>query len=109
MIAPHSDLSIRTRLSLLGVSRTRFAQGAEATAALFAVAFLVTIGGIAAAHANAALARRAVDHHVRDGDGHLLGEPAALLIAAVRLEMLVHAVDALDDDLVLPGNHAQHG
>src|SRR5262249_45760053 len=39
--------------------------------------------------------------------GHLFGEDAALGIAAVRLDGLLHLVDAFDDDLAVLGQHAQ--
>ena len=49
-----------------------------------------------------------IQQHVGGGDRHLLREPAALRVAAVRLQVLVDAVDAFDDDLVLVGQDAQH-
>ena len=48
-----------------------------------------------------------ISEHVGDVDRHLLGEPAALRVAPVRLHVLVDPVDAFDDDLALVGQDAQ--
>src|SRR5579885_135208 len=95
-------------MSLPGVARPRLAQLAEAGAALLAVALLGAVVAVALADADAALARRAEEQHVGDADRHLLGEPAALGVAAVGLEVLVHPVDALDQHAVLVGENAEH-
>src|SRR6516225_7827622 len=105
MIAPSHDSSFRARSALLGVGRARLAQRAQATAALLAKALLVAVVAVTAAHAHAALAGGAVNHHVGDADRHLLRETAALLVVAVGLQVLVHPVDTLDDDLARLGDH----
>src|SRR5262245_36981204 len=93
---------------LLGVSLAGFAQHAQAGAARLAETFLVAIVAIALADADAVPAGRTVQQHVGDADRHLLGEPAALGVAAARLQVLVDPVDALDHDLVLARQNAQH-
>src|SRR5262249_52276243 len=80
---------------LLGVGFPRLAEVAQATAALLAVALLAAVGGVALAHADAVAAGVAEQQGVGRRDRHLLGEPAALRVAAVGLDVLVHAVDAL--------------
>src|SRR5262249_24578776 len=93
---------------LLGVGRPRLAERAEAGAALLAEALLAAIVGVAFADPDAALARGAEQQHVAGADRHFLRQPPALGVAAVRLQVLVDAVDALDHDAPLVGEDAQH-
>ncbi len=72
-----------------------------------AVALLLAAVGEAVADAHAPVAGRAVQQDVGDGDRHLLGEPAALGVLLAGLQVLVDAVDPLDDDLVLLGQDPQ--
>src|SRR5205823_13706090 len=60
------------------------------------------------ADAHAAPASAAIQQDVGDGDRHFLGESASLRIAAVRLHVPVHAVDALHQDFVLFGQNPEH-
>src|SRR5205814_7309606 len=83
--------------SLLGIRVAGLAEHAQASAALLAIAFLGAVGCVALADANAALATRAIQEHVRHGDRHLLRQPAALSIAAIGLEVPIDAIDAFDD------------
>ena len=57
---------------------------------------------------DAATAMGAIKLNVGEVDRHLARQPTALGIAAVGLEVLVHLVDALDDDLAGDPVHAQH-
>src|SRR5437660_7028526 len=99
---------LRGRALLLGVFRPRLAQHPQDRAALLAEAHLGAVGLVAPAVADAAAATRAIELHVGGVDRHLLGEPAALRVAAVGLDVLVDAVDAFDHDLALFRQDAQH-
>src|SRR5262249_53785658 len=94
-------------LTLLAVRRAGLAQRPQGVATLLAVQLLVPIVAVALAGAHAAAAGRAVEHDVGDVDGHLLGQPAALRVLPAGPQVLVHPVDALDDDLALFGQHAE--
>ena len=69
-------------------------------AARLAVPLLLAVVGEPVADADAAVALGAKQQHVGDVDRHLLGEPSPLGVLLARPQVLVDAVDPLDDDLV---------
>src|SRR5262249_52154737 len=69
---------------------------------------LAAVGSVALADANAALAGGAVQGDVRHGDRHFLRQSAALLVAPAGPHVAIDAIDALDNNLILVGQHAQH-
>src|SRR5262249_1752234 len=93
---------------LLCVSGPRLAQNAKAGAALPTEPLLVSVTPITAADPHSLSTGRTVEQHIRNGDRHLLGQPSSLGVSAVGLQVLVNAVDAFHDNLVLIGQHAQH-
>jgi hypothetical protein len=82
-----------------------FTQEAQARAALFAESFLTTIGRIAPANPNTVATHAAKQHHIGDRNGHFLGQPASLSIAATGLHVPVNFVDAFHQNLVCFGQN----
>src|SRR3954469_25227794 len=80
-------------LRLLGIRLARLAEHAERRAALLTVAFLVPVRRVATTGTAAATTRLAEEQHVGNRDRHLLGEPTALGVASIGLQVLVHPID----------------
>src|SRR5262249_18915609 len=99
-----------TNPPVLAASRLAFglADPAQADVGPLGVALLGAVGQGAAADPGRPVGARVDEHDVGGVHRHLLGEPAALRVAAAGLEVLVHPVDALDHQLVLVRDHAQH-
>src|SRR5262245_58499354 len=92
----------------LRVGLARLAQHAEPVAALLAEALLAALSVVALADPHAAAAGRAVKLDVRGVDWHFLRKPATLRVLTAWLQVLVHPVDALDDDLAFARQHAKY-
>src|SRR5262249_8420192 len=91
----------------VGVRRPGLAQVAQRVPALLAEALLVAVAAVPVADGDAPPARGAIQGDVGGVPRLLRQEPAALGIAAVGLEVLVHPVDSLDHHLADVGQHAQ--
>src|SRR5262249_8187649 len=77
---------------------------------LLAVAANAKLGAVVVvvhADPDTAAARLAEQQHVGDVDGRFLGQPPAARVLLARLEVLVHQVDAFDQDLALLGENAE--
>ncbi len=81
---------------------------AVADAAFFAVTFLRAIVQVADAHPRRGGASLADQLHVAGRQRHFLREPAALRVFLAPLDVLVHAVDALDDHFAGAAVDPQH-
>src|SRR5262249_34584940 len=81
---------------------------AQAVAARLAIALLLPVVGKPVADPDPPVAPRTEQKHVGNIDRHLLGEPPPLGILLAGPHVLVHAVDALDDDLVPRRQDAEH-
>src|SRR5579884_1030576 len=96
------------RLRFFGVLRVGLTDGAKSSAALLAEALFMAVRSVSPTDAAAAAAIRTEQKHIGSGDGHFLGEPASLRIAAVGLDVLVNTVDAFHHDFVFLRQNAQH-
>src|SRR5260370_5746185 len=71
------------------------------------IALFAAVGQKAQAHAGGFVGLWADELDVGYVNGHFLGEPASLLVAATGAHVLVDPVDALNQDLAFPGMNAQ--